>query len=153
MLIPFSRSRRRCFSGRIKSLPMRRGRGTVETTPVTLRVLVIAILGANAAQAHVEVLAGAIFTVGEERGELALLDMEFHDSGSCGGSNVVTFQYFAQANTVVNGRNFTRVRFGRKGKALGFYRQTGPRQWQEIPAASGGRRFSFTETNCDDWSV
>ena len=153
MLFPFSRSRRCRFGGRNKSFALRTRRQAFETTAVTLWVLIAAITGANAAQEHAEVLASAKSNIGEAHGNPALLGTNFHDFGQRVDSNAVKFQLLAQTNTVVNGRNVTRVRFGRKGKRLGFYRQTGPRQWQEIPAARGGRRFNFTETNRDDWSV
>ena len=56
-----------------------------------------------------------------------------------------------QAPTV-SGRNVTEVTLGQGNQRFGAYTQTGNRQWQEIPAR-GSRRFTFTETNRDDWSV
>jgi hypothetical protein len=58
-----------------------------------------------------------------------------------------------QESPGVDGRRVTRVSFGRDGRKLGTFRQSGPQQWQELPASAGGGRFDFQETGRDDWSV
>lgn len=56
----------------------------------------------------------------------------------------------AQINA--NGRTVTQVVAGAQGQRQGEFNQTGPGQWDEVPA-TGGSQFHFKETGRDDWSV